>query len=1109
MLSFASAIEKEYDPATKTVKLNDNFWFLNTGDRATIQLLTPLVNYVNDGEDVLVIKYNITAFKDLEESFYGETKTYDKKRFDRGYITELGKQFTWRYLETYQEEIPTYDYETLNFTNGTSYLSRLQTGTKLINKERWVHFDKTKKKIYKKESLIIGLFTDVKQGDNMEFIPYFETLPIEEWATIVSTNGAETIDGNYTVITFTSDGYFNTTGDNLEAEVLVIGGGGGSEASGAGNSGGGGGGGYVYNSSHVITPGNYTVTVGAGGAINTNGGNSSFDALEAYGGGAGKVASGSAGGSGGGAGASGTGGAGYQGFAGGDSASGVGAGGGGSSEVGTPYDAAPTGGLGGDGLYNSINGTNVSYAGGGGGIQLGGGGAGGSGGGGAGGDGADNAENGTDGLGGGAGGNGWSGVGTHGGSGIVIIRYLTTADIDVNLISPEDNLTTTETYHNFSCNASYDSDIVNLTLYINGEQKAINESIGTFMYLSYSENLTTDGIYKWNCEAISLSNVTTTEDNRTLTIHTTSPSLIITAPNETIDYHLFGNNLTLNWTVTEGSENLTEHIKNCTYEYNGNITVLNNTLCTQINTTSFEYVLGQNNLTFNVTDDLDLVNSTIHTWNIKITEINQTYDNETIEGSTQNISSIIRLGEGETISAAILDYNGTLFSGTSTDSGENKRILKSELITPTVIADENITFHWSIILSGGKTINLTEKNQTIENLGIDNCSVFTNQIVNITILDEEEQTLIANDTTLEIALSILSSDRSLEVVSFSQEFEGVNPVSICLNQVIEPGLEYSLDSIMRYTATEYSNEYYNVVDMALTNETGLTEYDLYSLNETRSTEFQLTFKGDDFLPVEDALVFVERQYISEDVFKTVEVPKTDSNGQTVLHLVRNSVIYNLKFVKDDEILRVFNNVVAFCQDFTIGSCTMSLNAVSNESGIFNYDDSIGILYSSQPDYNITSQVVSFSFASTDGSTQNVFMEVQRRDVFGNRSICNNTVVSTSGTLSCTIEEDIDDTTLLTIISVDDKEWLTFSTVIDDTAYGSTGYVFWFILTLVSILMFGESKNGIMISLLLSYMGAVGLGVAIGGIVGVGSAGIWVMLITLAGIWKINKNRRSR
>jgi len=221
--------------------------------------------------------------------------------------------------------------------------------------------------------------------------------------------------------------------------VLAVGGGGG----GGGNlrDGGGGGGGFQYVTAHPVAAGAYAVTVGAGGAPHTNGGNSVFDAITAYGGGRGGaytsyIDNGAAGGCGGGGGTQGIpagqalGGAGSQGGNGGKSVNGVGtggwvAGGGGGGASGNGTDAsgsnAPstqqTPGDGGAGMANSISGASVTYAGGGAGEGITAAGANYSGTGGVGGGGSHSS--GTNGLGGGGGG----GAGWSGGSGVVIIRY--------------------------------------------------------------------------------------------------------------------------------------------------------------------------------------------------------------------------------------------------------------------------------------------------------------------------------------------------------------------------------------------------------------------------------------------------------------------------------------------------------------------------------------------------------------------------------------------------------------------------------------------------------------------------------------------------------------
>jgi RHS repeat-associated protein len=246
----------------------------------------------------------------------------------------------------------------------------------------------------------------------------------------------------------------SSTSTALSVGVLVVGGGGGGGSQG----GGGGAGGVVYDSSYSITPESYTVTVGAGGSgapssgeqQGSNGGDSVFDTLTAYGGGGGGGGSGSgtadgnnggSGGGGSGANSFGSGGSGDvgQGNNGGNGYNdnfpyGGGGGGAGSSGANGSNTAGinGSGGNGGSGVSNSISGSSVTYAGGGGGgidyrNSGGAAGSGGSGGGGAGGTGGAGS-NGTANTGGGGGGSGYSGsntAGGNGGSGIVIVSYLT------------------------------------------------------------------------------------------------------------------------------------------------------------------------------------------------------------------------------------------------------------------------------------------------------------------------------------------------------------------------------------------------------------------------------------------------------------------------------------------------------------------------------------------------------------------------------------------------------------------------------------------------------------------------------------------------------------
>ena len=263
-----------------------------------------------------------------------------------------------------------------------------------------------------------------------------------------ASGGTESTSGSYTIHTFTTSADFVVTGSRSMDYLVIAGGGGGgvgtNAASSGGDAGGGGGaGGYTAVTGHTMTAATYGVVIGAGGVdagtANTDGNQGSTSSLGAltstvgggYGAGSGRA--GGNGGSGGGAGGGGgslSGGSNTvgQGSGGGDNVSGGtgssqygGSGGGGAGGGGQNTNTSMNRGSdGGSGTTSSINGASVCRAGGGaGGAPFGQAGGGATCGGGL------HSANAAVNTGGGGGGAAVDALGGHGGSGIVIIRYLT------------------------------------------------------------------------------------------------------------------------------------------------------------------------------------------------------------------------------------------------------------------------------------------------------------------------------------------------------------------------------------------------------------------------------------------------------------------------------------------------------------------------------------------------------------------------------------------------------------------------------------------------------------------------------------------------------------
>lgn len=253
------------------------------------------------------------------------------------------------------------------------------------------------------------------------------------WRPTRTTDLAQTrtrviIEGQRTpALVSTPGGATGTVLASATVDYLVVAGGG----VGGGSLGGGGGAGGVQLGSVVLAAGTYPVVVGAGGTGTSNGQDSSWHLFSARGGGRGGETSsdGGNGGSGGGGAFAHPRGVGTlnQGYNGGDGFSfgaGAGGGGGGAGSAGGAASAnvqGTVGGRGGSGIPTAISGTLKYYAGGGGGNGSASSGTGGTGGGGNAGAGGNPGTPGTANTGGGGGGGG----SYAGGSGVVIVRYLT------------------------------------------------------------------------------------------------------------------------------------------------------------------------------------------------------------------------------------------------------------------------------------------------------------------------------------------------------------------------------------------------------------------------------------------------------------------------------------------------------------------------------------------------------------------------------------------------------------------------------------------------------------------------------------------------------------
>ncbi len=695
----------------------------------------------------------------------------------------------------------------------------------------------------------------------------------------------------------------------------------------------------------------------------------------------------------------------------------------------------------------------------------------------------------------------------------------TNVGVVTTLISPENNQNILNNTINFNFTSTpIQTNLTNATLYIwmsngtlvdtNFTTLSGNESVNTTL-----TNTLIDGMYKWNAETCGEGvSCSFASSNNSFIVHVTPITIDITEPNGTIQLIKIGNNETLSWVLSELGENLTEHVSNCSYAYNSVITLLPLNTCVVTNTTGFEYVLGVDTLTFITTDAFNLTSNETTTWDYQIIETNQTFNNITTEGATEEfIINFIKQSSAQ-ISTVDLIYNGTSNSFSYSVSDDNVTSFGSITI-PGITLDTNVTFFWNITLSDGSSIITSSNNQTILSIDVDNCSVFSNLIYNFTQYDEENQTILGGNNTIELQINLHDTRKTTLLANFSNSFTGVNPVQFCTEDSILLTVNYSSYVIVKYFVNDtssgqsYSVEYYNILNQTIGNLTVPKNIALYNLRVDDTTKFRLTFRDEEYVLSPNILVQVHRQYIKDNDFKIVEIPLTDSNGQTILNLVRNTIIYN--FIMVDEarnIVGTFNSIAAFCSDFSIGDCTINLAPDSLSEDVYDYNEEFDISISS-PSYDNSTEEITISFVTRDLTAKSVSMQVVRNNQFGNRSVCSDTLLSASGILSCDVSS-VTDTDQFLFISVFVEEELAEQDTInlnsDILNFGTLNGAFYaFFLILILITLFMEDRKVLVVSLGLGWVCVISLGLINGKFIGFTSAGIWILISIAIFLWKLN------
>lgn len=667
---------------------------------------------------------------------------------------------------------------------------------------------------------------------------------------------------------------------------------------------------------------------------------------------------------------------------------------------------------------------------------------------------------------------------------------------------PADEYGSTTSSMIFNATVSDNNEIINVSLYINDTLNQTNVSgLNNTVYTFNAE--IPEGNWNWTIKAFDNATQEGDGGTRSFSVDTIAPVVNITTPLNTTYQTDFPDNpflnITVNFTVVETNQDV------CWYNWNGtNVT----TACaTAFNLTNVGY--GQYDITVFANDTsggLGLSNVVV-TYGFKATIGNVTYSTPVLQGTSQEFSINFSIGSGFTPTQLNLSYDGVNYSTPFTVFNSTLYQATKSITVAQVDATTNKTFSFLIASSQGDLIETSDFNQTINLLGVDDCGTNTFRILNYTLLDEELQTILTlgSNGTINFDLQLFSpTNESFPPLNYSSTNSPVNNVSVCLDNDLTGGDTYSLSVSTYYTADNYAREYHNIQNYTLNSSTGANNISLNLLNESDATEFLITFKDATFTTIEDAIIDISRKYPGENIFRSIEIPKTDNTGQATASFDTNNIIYSIKIYKNGELLGDFEEVTVVCENLITNDCSLNLNALASTGDVTNWELLSGLAYDFY--LNKDARNITFTFTTLDGSSKEVQMNVTKWDSYLNESICSTTLTSSSGSILCNVDGTYGNVTTQIKIFIDgDLKIIQFYNFQPDPedAFGPEVYVLVFLVFLTIPFLAISSPVGVIVVSIVAVIFLVLINfLSAGGIIGTSST---IMYLIIAGgiiVWKM-------
>lgn len=351
---------------------------------------------------------------------------------------------------------------------------------------------------------------------------------------------------------------------------------------------------------------------------------------------------------------------------------------------------------------------------------------------------------------------------------------------------------------------------------------------------------------------------------------------------------------------------------------------------------------------------------------------------------TRNATRITNVTGNLLYNTTAYQFNKTLYTGSFN--------LSSSLRLPAVSGTTNFNYVWNLTFtSEGRTYNVTfNDTHTVSDFNLnDSCGAGTYASFNMTFFDEQ---VVLNKLVASAEYEIRYwGDNSFYVKNFSNNLTSKNSYVICTDV---QNVTLHGDLTIKYNTTGGFTHFYILKNTTFTNETTLAY--LYNwITTTGVSNLILTLRDQStFIPQPNIVVQMQRKYLGEGVWRTVQMIETGSFGEAIFHILEETTDY--RFIvsdSDNHLLRTTDSSIFACN---AGVCEKDLTFLPYS------DASESVLLNIEHIFFNDTGVINTTFNNPLGTTVNVQNLVVKLRGGNELILCNQTIQASSGVFTCDV-----------------------------------------------------------------------------------------------------------